>query len=141
MVYNLTYRNDSIDALIDDILGKPYSLLQKIRIGGVGSKRMLIEKASPNWSLFSKTYTDNTYCSIELRRNGILVHVHIKLKSYAWIIPYHKLSIYKTNTMSIHANGKFITLVNNTMLKANKNFFKTLFKLKTECQKNYLFHP
>lgn len=140
MIFNLTYRNPEAENIINDIGGKPFSFIEALKIGSIGSKRMIIKNISPNLSEFSNSYSDNKYCNIEIRRNGIIIYVNISLKNYAWVIPYRSLVIYKTNNFSIHANGKFITLLNNNMLRDNKKFFNLLFKLKTKCQENYIFH-
>ena len=111
MVLDTTYYNRDHKALIEDLVGKPFSLMQKWKLGGVGSKRMIIDEVSPNLGSVINTVSDLNYGSIELRPKGIVIHMTKGLKNFAWIIPYYQLVIYKTNGSSIHAQGKFIHFI------------------------------
>ena len=115
MVYNTTYRNEEVKELINDVLGKPFSFIQALRLGGIGSKRMMIEEVSNNLNNLLNKVSDINYGNIELRPNGILVMINKGLENYTWVIPYRQLVIYKTYGLSIHAQGKFIRFKNNKM--------------------------
>ena len=45
-IYNISYRDKEQDKMINMELGRPYSILEKIKIGGVGSRRMVLEDFS-----------------------------------------------------------------------------------------------
>ena len=49
-----------------------------------------------------------TYSSLEIRPNGILVHINQGLKNFTWPIPYYQLSVYHTEHITIHGQGEFI---------------------------------
>ena len=51
MIYNTTYNNE--DYLIDSALnvGKAYSFLERIKLGGIGSGRLMIHEISPKLKL------------------------------------------------------------------------------------------
>ncbi len=132
MLINTTHRNDEAQELINDCLGRPYSLLQSLKMGGTGSKRMIIEEVSENLNSISNKVSDLNYGNIELRPSGILVRINKGLENFAWVIPYRKLVIYKTYGLSIHADGKFIRFRNNKTFKENRNFFKKMIRLKVE---------
>ena len=83
--------------------------------------------------------SDLNYGNIELRPNGILVRITRGLENYTWAIPYRKLVIYKSNGLSIHADGKFIRFKNNRTLKENKSFIKKMIRLKVESQEKFSF--
>ena len=42
-LYNLSYKNDEADELINTEVGRSYTLFKKLRLGGVGSRRMIVE--------------------------------------------------------------------------------------------------
>ena len=46
MIFNTTYKNRDAKATINDLIGKSYSLLESIKMKGVGSKRMMIDDVS-----------------------------------------------------------------------------------------------
>ena len=139
MILDTTHYNKNHKELIIDLIGKSYSFIEAIKLGGIGSKRMIIEDTSPNMKQYLNHVSDINYANIELRKKGILIFINKGLKNYTWIIPYYQLVIYKTNGSSIHAQGKFIHFRNNTTFKENKTFFNKLMAAKVEFDKQYSF--
>ena len=137
MVLDTTYYNKEHKSIIDQFVGESYSLWDAIRRGGVGSKRMIVEKLSPNLDHITNTTSDINYANIELRKRGVLIHITKGLKNYTWAIPFYQLVLYKTNFTSIHAQGKFIHFKNSKMFKENKSFFKNLMNEKIEFDQQY----
>ncbi len=134
MIVNTTYHSNENKELIKDIIGSPFSFLQSLRLGGVGSKRMMIDELSPSLNGLLNTVSDINYANVELRPNGILVHINKGLKNYSWAIPFYQLVLYKTDGFSIHAQGKYVRFKNNRLLKENAAFIKKMIQLKTESQ-------
>jgi hypothetical protein len=139
MIYNTTNRNKEADAIFDDLLSESYSFFQAIKMGGVGSKRMIIVDVSIGFSKFINVISDINYGSIELREKGIIVHINKGLKNFSWPIPFYQLHMYKTNGFSIHACGNFVRFKNNKLLKENKKFLDKIIDLKIENNTNYDF--
>ncbi|MGZ0016963.1 hypothetical protein [Yeosuana sp. AK3] len=139
MILETTYADKKNDQLIHDLVGKPYSLLEVFKMRGIGSKRMIIEDASPNFKPYLNTVSDTNYANLELRPNGILVRINKGLRNFTWVVPYYHLVIYKTNGSSIHAQGKFIHFRNDVTFKENKNFFDKLLDKKVAFDKQYDF--
>ena len=139
MILDTTYSNKSNNQLIDDLVGKSYTFLESFKMKGIGSKRMIIDAASPNFKNYLNATEDVTYANIELRPNGLLVRINKGLKNYTWVVPFYHLVIYKTNGSSIHAQGKFIHFKNNITFKENKSFFDKLLSSKVTFEKQYDF--
>ena len=139
MILDTTYSNKSNNQLIDDLVGKSYTFLESFKMKGIGSKRMIIDAASPNFKNYLNATEDVTYANIELRPNGLLVRINKGLKNYTWVVPFYHLVIYKTNGSSIPAQGKFIHFKNNITFKENKSFFDKLLSLKVTFEKQYEF--
>lgn len=137
MIFNTTHTNTEDKEIINDCLGLPFTFLQSLKMGGIGSKRMIIEEVSSNFQNLMNKVSDLNYGNIELRPNGILVRINKGLESYAWAIPYRQLVIYKTYGLSLHAQGKFIRFSNSKTYKENKNFFKKMIRLKAENQEQF----
>lgn len=139
MVFETTYSNPEITKSIDQIVGKPYSFFQALKLKGIGSKRMIIDDVSPNLSQYLNTVSDINYANIELRPLGILILINKGLQNFTWTIPYYHLVIFKTNGASIHAQGRFIHFRNNRTFKENKSFFKKLMDKKILFDEQYKF--
>lgn len=140
MIYNTTHTNKEADAMFNDLLGKPFSFLQSIKMKGTGSKRMMIDEVSPNFLKYINSVSDINYGNIELREKGILLHINKGLQNFSWAIPFYQLHMYKTTGFSIHAQGNFVRFKNNKLLKENKKFLDKIINLKIENDKEYDFY-
>ncbi|XMO85534.1 hypothetical protein AAFN75_12125 [Algibacter sp. AS12] len=140
MILNSTHYNKKQKEILNDLVGKPFSFLESLRMNGIGSKRMVIEDVSLNLKVYMNAVSDINYANIELRKQGILIYINQGLKNFTWSIPYYQLVIYRTNGISIHAQGKFIHFKNNKMFKENKQFFTKMLdeKINFDEQHNFL---
>ncbi|WP_417199771.1 hypothetical protein [Bizionia sp.] len=139
MILNSTYHDKEHKEVISDLIGKPYSFFEALKLKGIGSKRMIINEVSPNLQAYLNRVSDVNYANIEMRSGGIIIYINKGLKNFSWIIPYYQLVLYKTNGASIHAQGKFINFENNNMFKENKAFFKRLLDAKVIYDQRFNF--
>lgn len=139
MILDTTYSSKENDQIINDLVGKHFTLLQMIKMKGVGSKRMIVDEVSPHLEPYINQVADLTYANIELRPNGVLIMINKGLKNFTWIIPYYHLVVYKTNGASIHAQGKYIRFRNNKTFIENKSFFSKLLNEKVKHDLQYDF--
>ena len=137
MIINTTHHNTEHEQIIADLVGRPFSLVQKLKMNGVGSKRMIIDEVSPNMQSMMNLVSDINYGNIELRPKGILIRINKGLKNFTWIIPYYHLVIYKINGSSIHAQGKFVHFRGNKTFHENKRFFDKLLDEKVKYDMQY----
>ena len=124
MIYNSTYTDIEKDIETETLVGKKYNLIKTIRLGGIGSKRLIVDELSINFKKLIQQKNDIIYSNIELRKKGIIVYVVDGQKRFTWVIPYYKLVIYKTPSFSIHSNGNFIRYSNKLNHKQNLVFLK-----------------
>ncbi|MFK7833183.1 MAG: hypothetical protein AB8B52_07895 [Winogradskyella sp.] len=136
MILNTTHFNPEHKQLIADLIGSSFTLVQKLKLGGVGSKRMIIDDVSPNMKSMMNMVSDTNYANIELRPKGILIMINKGLKNFTWVIPYYQLVIYKINGSSIHAQGRFVHFRNSKTFRENKKFFDKMLdeKVKYDAQ-------
>lgn len=125
--------------MFEEFVGKPYSLWESIKRGGIGSKRMIVKQLSPNLNYITNVVSDLNYANIELRKKGILIRINKGLKSFTWAIPFYHLVFYKTNFTSIHAQGKYIHFNNSKTFKENKRFFQVIMEEKIKFNQQYTF--
>ncbi|MDG1394212.1 MAG: hypothetical protein P8P55_05245 [Flavobacteriaceae bacterium] len=137
MVLDTTYYNKEHRQLLENFVGKPYSFFETIKRGGVGSKRMIVDKVSPNLNSILNTVSDLNYANIEMRKKGILIHVTKGQKNFTWAIPFYHLVVYKTDGMSIHAQGKFIHFKKSRNFYENKGFLRSLLEEKIQFDEQY----
>lgn len=139
MILDSTYNNKEHKPLLEDMVGKPFTFLESFKMKGVGSKRMIIAEVSPNLASYMNLVSDVNYANIELRKKGILIYINKGLKTYTWAIPYYHLVMYRTNGISVHAQGSFIHFKNNKTFKENKKFFEKMMdeKIKHDAQYNF----
>src|SRR5210317_447313 len=130
MLLNTTYKNEEHKLIMQDLVGKSFSLKKKLMLRGVGSGRMIIDEASPKLEMTLINGPDLNYANIELRPKGILIRITRRLDNFTWVIPYYHLHIYKTTGLSVHGQGQFLHFRSNQLLYKNKPFFKKLSALK-----------
>lgn len=126
MIFNTTYKNTDYDIESALLIGKKFSLYERIRQGGIGSSRLLIKSISSNLNLAKLKFSEIDYGNIELRPKGIIVHFTNKLDRFSWIIPYYRLVIYNAQFFSIHGNGGFIKFSKTMNYSQNKKFISNM---------------
>ena len=140
MIYNSTYNDIEKEIETNNLVGKKYNLIKSIRLGGIGSKRLIVDDLGVNFKKLIQQKTDLIYSNVELRDKGIIVYVIDGQKRFTWVIPFYKLVIYKTPTFSIHSDGNFIRYSNKLNHKQNLLFFKKILdhKYNFNKQNNYI---
>lgn len=132
MLLNVSYSDKKITKKIDAEVGKPFPLKERWKMGGIGSPKLKIVEASMEIRnlLILDNNADN--CNVEMRPKGIIVGFRSLLESYALIIPYYKLTIYKGNlaVYSIYRDNYFIKVEADT--KAVQKFFRKLLDYKAD---------
>jgi hypothetical protein len=134
MLFNTSYTNKEYTKESAKMLGKAYSFFEKLKMGGIGSSRLIIDELSPKLQAKNPQTTAITYANIELRPKGIIVHFANRLDRYSWVIPYYRLVTYSNRSFSLHANGNFIKFRKNKNYRSNKKFIDKMIDLKI----NYL---
>tara|TARA_B100000989_G_scaffold11625_1_gene7971 strand:- start:438 stop:842 length:405 start_codon:yes stop_codon:yes gene_type:complete len=131
MIFNSTYSDPEKDLEVDKIIGRKFNLIESILLGGIGSRRLILESFSIKFKDYIKDGSDLNYVNIELRKKGIKVFITNRQKRITWVVPYYRLVIYKTPFYSIHSNGSFLKFSNSLNHKENLSFFKKLVKIKS----------
>ncbi|MDR6301312.1 hypothetical protein [Mesonia maritima] len=132
MLLNVSYNNAEIKEKINTEVGKAFTLVERIKMDGIGSGKLFITTTSieiHNLLILDKYI--NT-CGIEMRPDGIIVTFRSLLETYALIIPYYKLKLYKgrAEEYSIYRDNYFIKIKADT--KNVHNFMKKLLDYKAE---------
>ena len=131
MLKNVSYNNSKIKSEINDVLGNPFTIFERIKLRGVGSPKYIISQTDSIITNLLNLDNNINQCNIELRPKGIIVSFRSLLETYALIIPFYKLKLFKgqSNVYSIYIDKYFIKI-----LAKNKNehdFIKKINKFKS----------
>lgn len=132
MLLNVSYSNKEVTQKIDSEVGKPFTLKERWKMGGIGSPKLEIMEASVEIRNLLILDNNADCCNIEMRPKGIILGFRSLLESYALIIPYYKLTLYKGDfaIYSIYRDHHFVKVKSDT--KAIQKFFKKLLDYKAD---------
>lgn len=132
MLLNVSYNNKKITRKIDKEVGKPFTLKERWAMKGIGSPKLFITEASVE--IRNLLILDNNLdsCNVEIRPKGIIVRFRSLLETFALVIPFYKLTIYKGDfaVYSIYRDHYFIKVRSDT--KAIQKFFRKLLDYKID---------
>jgi len=132
MIHRTTHPNKEYNTESNATVGRSFSLIDRVKRNGVGSKRLIIEELSDGLNPKQIQFSELDYGNIELRPKGIIVHFTNRLERYSWIIPYYRLALYDATYFSIHAEGQFIRFRKNKTYVENKTFISKMITAKSE---------
>lgn len=126
MLVNVSYNNKEITRKVDAVVGKPFTLKERWAMGGIGSPRMFITETSIEIRNLLILDNNRDQCNVEIRPKGIVVRFRSLLETFALVIPFYKLTIYKGDLAiySIYRDHYFIKVQADT--KAVQKFFRKL---------------
>lgn len=130
MLLNISYNKKETKEKIDREVGKPFSLTKRLKMKGIGSGKLFINSSSIEIHnlLVLDNYLDT--CGIEMRPDGIIVTFRSILETYALVIPYYKLKLYKgkAEEYSVYRDHYFLKI--QAKRKEVHNFMKKVLNYK-----------
>jgi len=135
MLLNVSYNEPEVKEKIETAVGKPFSLMERWAKGGIGSSKLVITQTSIDIHNLLVLDNNRNTCNIELRPKGIILRFRSLLETYALVIPYYKLTLYKgkAKEYSIYKDKQFVKVAADT-----KTTFKFFSKLSAEKATNQL---
>lgn len=132
MLVNVSYNNREVTRKIDQAVGKPFKLKERWAMKGIGSPKLFITETSVEIRNLLILDNNTDSCNIEMRPKGIIVRFRSLLETFALIIPYYKLTIYKGDfaIYSIYRDNHFIKVKSDT--KAIQKYFRKLLDYKAD---------
>jgi hypothetical protein len=134
MLLNVSYSNKEVYRKIEAEVGKPFTLSERIKRRGIGSTKLIITDKSVQIHNLMILDNNRDQCNIEMRPNGIIVGFRSLLESYALIIPYYKLSLYKgkAEEYSIYRDNYFIKIEARSKDNSIHRFMQKIMAAKAE---------
>ncbi len=132
MLVNVSYNNKEITRKVDAEVGVPFTLKERWAMGGIGSPKLFITETSIEIRNLLILDNNTDTCNIEIRPKGIIVRFRSLLETFALVIPYYKLVIYKGNfaMYSIYRDQYYIKVKSDT--KAIQKFFRKILDYKVD---------
>lgn len=134
MIYNVSYNDKRIRREIDATVGQPFSWVERIKMKGNGSPRLLIIRASLEITDLLKLDNNLNYGNIEIRSKGIIIGFRSLLESYAFPIPFYKLTVFKGDayTYTFYNDTEFVQIKIASPEGSIQKFVKKLLTLKNK---------
>lgn len=127
MIFNITYEKKEITDEINDLVGVPYSFINRLRKGGIGSERMMVIDASPLIEGLLQYEDQPNFCNMELRPKGVIVYFKYRSEIYSWAIPFAKLSLYRSaESYRVYGDAEFMKVTKALNSDALKRFMDKL---------------
>lgn len=132
MLFNVSYRNPKITNTINQTVGLPFTLKERFALKGIGSGKLYINSSSIEIHNLLVLDAYLNVCNIEIRPDGIILGFRSLLESYALIIPYYQLKIYKgkAEEYSIYGNKHFVKIKADS--PRTHRFMKKILTLKAD---------
>lgn len=128
MLLNISYNRSETKEKID----KPFTLLARMKLNGTGSPKLHITDTSIDIHNLLVLDNNANTCNVEMRPNGIIVMFRSLLETYALVIPFYKLHLYKgkAEEYSIYKDHSKIKVRANT--PAIHKYFKKILDYKLD---------
>lgn len=141
VLLNLSYSDKNISRRVDGAVGKPFSIKERLAMGGIGSPKLSIAGASLEINNLLLLDNNANSCNIEIRPRGIILRFRSLLETFALVIPYYKLNLQKggDSIHAIHVDQYFIKVHADT--KAIQKFLKKVLDRRREQRPPSLYGP
>lgn len=132
MLVNVSYNNKEMTRKVDEAVGKPFKLKERWKMNGIGSPKLFITETSVEIRNLLILDNNTDSCNIEMRPKGIIIRFRSLLETFALVIPYYKLAVYKGDfaVYSIYRDSYFIKVKSDT--KAIQKYFRKLLDYKAD---------
>ena len=112
MLINLSKAFSEKKEIIREKVGPPFSLDERKKLHGTFLKNLQISAASIDLYNLLVLNEGPGFCNLEMRPKGLIITFKAKADTYALIIPYYKLKIYKgrAEEYSFYKDNNFIKI-------------------------------
>jgi hypothetical protein len=128
MLVNVSYNKPDLDRLIDSEVGPAFSLLDRIKRGGIGSPKLWIESASEGIRELLERDINNNTCNIELRPSGLILRFRSLLETYAFVLPFSDSDIRMDRDGSYRLSRASNHILIHSRRENARRYFNRLFR-------------
>lgn len=98
-LYATSYKDKKQIREIDGLVGKSFSLIERIKMGGIGSKRLEVDSVSDDFKIALNATHYQTLVSLELRPKGVLIYFRRRLDNFTVVCSFSDLQIHSAKTI------------------------------------------
>ncbi|WP_378186805.1 hypothetical protein ACE939_00465 [Aquimarina sp. W85] len=134
MLITTSYNDAEVKRIINKEVGNPFTLKERLKLKGIGSPKLHITEASIQIHNLLQINNSLNTCNIELRPAGIILNFNVRLATYALVIPFYKLLIYKgkSDEYSIYRDNYFVKIRAGIHDKKVHAYIKKIISLKSD---------
>ncbi len=111
---------------INSLVGPAFNIWDSLKLKGVGSPKLHIQSFSKGFKSFIEQNNSLSYCNIELRPKGIIIHQNKRATRLSWVIPFYSLSIFHSDALSFHCNGEFLKIKKDFHLEKSRTYINKI---------------
>lgn len=132
MLANVSYKDRALEHQMIELVGHPFGLSERFRLGGIGSPKLWITESSPEIRALLELDNNLDTCNVELRPSGIVLRFRSLLETHALVIPFRQLSLFRSrNAYTLHGAAHFVRVRAGD--RAVEAFFRKLQQQKAFC--------
>lgn len=130
-----TYRKKT-----EELVGKPFTLKERQQLDGITSPLFTITEVSLQIYNLLVVSQEPQYCRMELRTQGILIHLGKAADKYTLPIPFFKMVVYKgkSEEYSIYKNAYFVKFRADKEKAEIHKFVKKIMDLKSSQNSTFI---
>lgn len=132
MLLNISQDYTAKKAIIDAEVGKTFPLTERQKLKGISIKALPITAASLDIYNLLTVNENGNVCAVEMRPKGIIISFGSMKETFALVIPYYKLKIYKgrAREYSFYRDQHFIKIWSGSKEPEIHSFIKKVRKYK-----------
>ncbi|MBT8229669.1 MAG: hypothetical protein HKN67_11025 [Saprospiraceae bacterium] len=137
MLLDITHNDPVIRQKILELSGPAFSWIQRFKMKGIGSGKLIIEDSGEPLKELLYENTDTLYCNIELRTKGVVAGFMTGRRVYGWVIPYDQLVVIQNqDQLTVTGPDMFMKLKAPFNQSINVKFLEKLTKLQNKIRAN-----
>ncbi len=132
MIFPYSYHSKETVEEINRLVGKPFGWMQRFKLNGIGSQRLLVLQADTEVKKLLDEQNTPPFTNIELRPKGIIFWFRVKLDNYVLVLPFGKIQIHATTEeLNIVSDPWNLRLIAANRSKLDQKFIQKLMGIKT----------
>ena len=133
MIIRDTYNDKQVKQTIEQHVGRKFSPWERLRMRGVGSQRFSIIEATDEIHELLDSDMKQNHCNIELRTRGMILRFQAKSDTYALLLPFQFLNIYRLGSkLNIYGRQHFVKCKPAHNESLDVLFLQKILKLKAQ---------
>jgi hypothetical protein len=137
MIALTSYSDKKTKKAFDQLVGPAFSIWDILKKGRVGSAYFKVAALRLGEYFPELQQAPDVRAVLELRPNGILIHLKHRNDTYAWALPFYQMHLYHTDHLGIYGQGLGIQLYKDKQYEKNLGFLRILEQAKADFHERF----